>query len=327
MLTRALTAADRPQLDALLAAFSYPPNADGGAWTSTPSGEAHHTLGLWQQGALVAAARLAPGTRTRTRHTVELSVVHGPSDPAAALWLAVVAFVDAWTAFDRIQANLPADSVAVDAARAAGFEVEVRRVRRIGDQLDELALGRLRPGWSPRPPGPPPAWPARRPGAPSRDLQLRPLTDDDAPAVHALSTEPTSVWGTLQTPTSSVDFYAARHRATPTGHRIFLAEVDGAAVGVCGLHPTPHDGVFEVGMAIGVDHQGVGLGRRALHQLVDAACAAGARRVELSVFTTNTRARALYERAGFVVEGTRRADGIQAGGYADSVEMARFPDR
>jgi RimJ/RimL family protein N-acetyltransferase len=324
---RPLTSGDQPQVDALLARALRPAAPAGGAWTATPSGDVHHLLGLWRAGELVAAARLVGGARTRLRHVCDLTLAAAPGEDAGALWRAVVSFVDQWTPFDRIQLDLPADEVTLDAGREVGFEVEVRRRARLADGRDELALGRLRPGWSPRAPGAPPPWPTRRPPSADVSLRLRPIAEGDEVAVHGLSVEPTSVWGTFQTPTATPEFYAARFHNTPPGHVVSLVEVDGVPAGLCGLHPTAHAGVVVIGMAISVHHQGCGLGRRVLDLLIEAALARGDRRIELGVFETNTRARALYERVGFVVEGLRRADGIQAGGHTNSVEMALFADR
>ena len=50
-------------------------------------------------------------------------------------------------------------------------------------------------------------------------------------------------------------------------------------------------------------------------------------RVELSVFTDNARAIALYQRCGFEIEGTLWAYALRDGRYADVLTMARLhPD-
>ena len=50
-------------------------------------------------------------------------------------------------------------------------------------------------------------------------------------------------------------------------------------------------------------------------------------RLELTVFTDNDRALALYERCGFVHEGTHRAYALRHGVYADVFSMARLHPR
>ena len=47
----------------------------------------------------------------------------------------------------------------------------------------------------------------------------------------------------------------------------------------------------------------------------------GLNRVELDVLETNVRARRMYERAGFMVEGTRRQAAFKDGAYVDMVQM------
>jgi putative acetyltransferase len=47
-------------------------------------------------------------------------------------------------------------------------------------------------------------------------------------------------------------------------------------------------------------------------------------RIELTVFTDNARAIALYRRFGFVVEGTHRAYALRDGAYVDVHAMARL---
>lgn len=64
-------------------------------------------------------------------------------------------------------------------------------------------------------------------------------------------------------------------------------------------------------LAMGIlpEFQGQGLGKQLLRKLVDDARSADPviRRIELGVIADNTRARALYESAGFLLEGVRRA--------------------
>jgi putative acetyltransferase len=50
----------------------------------------------------------------------------------------------------------------------------------------------------------------------------------------------------------------------------------------------------------------------------------GIKRLELTVFTDNSRAIRLYERFGFDPEGIQRAYAFRAGQYADVLGMARL---
>lgn len=294
---------------------------DAAAWLSGLSGARQHLWAAQEGDGLRCAARLQLADRARQRHCAEIELLAAPDDGAGAMLEAIVRFADAWTAADRVDLWLPDGHAALASAVDLGFLPEVRRRARLTDGRDELGLARLRPGFLPRAPGGPPPWPPRHRrivGA----WTLRPLVADDAEAVRALSVEPTSVWGTLQTPTSNLDFYTQRHRDTPPGHALFALEADGAFAGIGGIHPTPLDEVVVVGMALGVDWQGCGGGRALMSGLLRAARDRGARRVELAVWADNARARALYAASGFVEEGVRRGDGIRDGGHGDSLEMA-----
>lgn len=323
---RPIDASDTPALRELLDAAApalrlY--DADGAlsAWTAAPSGHDHHLFGVWRHGVLTAAARVAPFPRPRLTHSARLELLTLPGADGDAVVAAAVAFVDAWTPVDRLQLDLPEDHPAIAAARGHGFEPEVLRAARHVDGASELGLGRLRPGFVPRPPGPPPPWPARAASL-GGAMEVRAVTEADNDAVARLSVEATSVWGTLQTPSSSPAFYLARFRATPAGHRFVVITVDGEVAGIGGLHPTGVPDVVMFGMAVDLRWQGRGLGRRLQAWLLEESWRMGARRVELQVWEDNHRARALYTSGGFVEEGVQRCDGIRAGGYASSLNMA-----
>jgi L-phenylalanine/L-methionine N-acetyltransferase len=80
-----------------------------------------------------------------------------------------------------------------------------------------------------------------------------------------------------------------------------------------------------LGITVAKDWQGHGLGDRLVHSLLDWADHwAGVLRIELTVFTDNARAVALYQRHGFVQEGVLRAYALREGVYADAFAMARL---
>lgn len=107
-----------------------------------------------------------------------------------------------------------------------------------------------------------------------------------------------------------------------------VAEVGGRVVGSLGLHPAValrrrHCAVL--GISVDVAAQGQGVGRA----LMQAACGYADEwgqilRIELTVFVDNLRARSLYERFGFRLEGTHRAYALRHGQYADVHAMARL---
>jgi putative acetyltransferase len=83
--------------------------------------------------------------------------------------------------------------------------------------------------------------------------------------------------------------------------------------------------VMNLGIAIASDAQGQGVGSTLMQALCDWADHWGqVLRIELTVFTDNARAIALYRRFGFVQEGLHRGYALRGGVYADTYSMARL---
>jgi GNAT superfamily N-acetyltransferase len=85
---------------------------------------------------------------------------------------------------------------------------------------------------------------------------------------------------------------------TPGG-RIFFAVLDGRCVGCCALIPAGQGELEVAKMAVTAACQGMGIGRRILHAVVDAARSAGARRLHLETNHVLAPAIHLYESIGF----------------------------
>lgn len=83
-----------------------------------------------------------------------------------------------------------------------------------------------------------------------------------------------------------------------------------------------HAGVLGMGVVDGYREQGVGTAL--LGATLDAAQAAGLKRVELTVHAHNLRARRLYEKMGFLQEGVKRCAVYVDGHYEDLICMARL---
>lgn len=60
------------------------------------------------------------------------------------------------------------------------------------------------------------------------------------------------------------------------------------------------------GIAVATGHRGAGIGTMLLREIAAVAAEAGLRRIRLDVIDVNPRARALYERHGFVAVRTER---------------------
>ncbi len=163
----------------------------------------------------------------------------------------------------------------------------------------------------------------------SRDeILIRAVEPQDMAEVTQVLNQPLAVWGTLQVPFVSVAQRLKRHEASPASHTRLVAVIGGKVIGTAGLHPVDHPRrsyAASIGMAVHDDYAGRGAGGALLTALVDQADRwLNVRRLEITVFSDNARAIALYERFGFEREGLLRAYAWRDGAYADCIAMARL---
>jgi RimJ/RimL family protein N-acetyltransferase len=98
----------------------------------------------------------------------------------------------------------------------------------------------------------------------------------------------------------------AQWRARIDGVAWFVAEVDGAPVGLAAGSPDDAGGVGLVSMWVDPAHRGRRLAERLIRAVQDWAGGLGAREVSLWVADGNTTAASVYARAGFVPTGERQ---------------------
>jgi ribosomal protein S18 acetylase RimI-like enzyme len=106
-----------------------------------------------------------------------------------------------------------------------------------------------------------------------------------------------------------------------------VAELDGRVVGYVRLqdkYPFPEGaGVLSInGLAVAVDARGQGVGSVLMNAVTAEGGRRGARKIALHVHGVNTAARRLYERHGYVVEGTHPREFLIDGQYVDSLDLA-----
>lgn len=104
----------------------------------------------------------------------------------------------------------------------------------------------------------------------------------------------------------------------------FVALVSGRVVGFCDVLPTHGEARAHVGiLGIGLlpEFRGRGNGASLMTAAIERAWEKGLSRIELTVRTDNTRAKRLYERLGFLTEGTNRRAFCVNGQYFDSFSM------
>ncbi|MDX1302814.1 GNAT family N-acetyltransferase [Photobacterium sp.] len=134
--------------------------------------------------------------------------------------------------------------------------------------------------------------------------------------------------GTLQLPYPSGSVWESRIANIPENVYSFIAEMDGKIVGNLGfeLCKNPrrrHAGSF--GMGVRDEYQGKGIGSALLSALIELTDKwLNVRRIELTVYTDNHSAIALYKKFGFVVEGESQYYAFRNGQYISVYHMARI---
>jgi putative acetyltransferase len=154
----------------------------------------------------------------------------------------------------------------------------------------------------------------------------------DAPVITRIYSDEAVFGGVLQMPFPTEELWRGRIERgnKEAGADIMLvAEVDGQAIATAGLHSggpaVRRRHAMNLGIGVGKDHQGQGVGKALMAALIDYADNwAHILRIELTVYTDNARAIALYQQFGFVTEGTHRAYALRNGHYADTYSMARL---
>ena len=109
-----------------------------------------------------------------------------------------------------------------------------------------------------------------------------------------------------------------------------LVALDGErVVGWCDVTPPGREVMAHVGVlgiALHPEWRAKGLGERLMREAIAAAWAFGFLKIELGVFSHNTRAHALYTKLGFEPEGVRRRHVLIDGTFHDQLHMALFPE-
>lgn len=157
---------------------------------------------------------------------------------------------------------------------------------------------------------------------------IRRVEPDDYKQVHQIFKQPGVVAGTLQVPFPSLEMWRQRLNDDSTGRYSLVICVGQEVVGYLGLFMETGSPrrrhVGGLGMAIADDWQGKGAGSALLGAAIDLADNwLNLLRLELTVYTDNASAIALYKKFGFESEGIRKADAYQNGKFVDCLAMAR----
>jgi putative acetyltransferase len=121
---------------------------------------------------------------------------------------------------------------------------------------------------------------------------------------------------------------AERVNNSPPGTYRLVAEANGRVIGMIALHQSTNPRMCHsagLGMMVHPDYWGQGIGSQLMAAILDLADKwLNLKRVELEVNTDNPAAVHLYEKFGFVIEGTKRRHTYGGGRWADSHFMARI---
>ena len=160
------------------------------------------------------------------------------------------------------------------------------------------------------------------------EVLIRAQEPEDMADLTEAFNQPRAVWGTLQVPFTSLEARRKRRDGLPPSHTVLVAVIDGKVVGSAGLHPAENRRrahTASIGMAVHDAYTGRGAGRALMRALIDQADLwLNYRRLELTVWTDNERAIALYEGFGFEREGILRDYAWRNGAYVDALAMARL---
>lgn len=135
--------------------------------------------------------------------------------------------------------------------------------------------------------------------------------------------------GFTEGPPAEVSRQFIRHVTDGGGVHRVAVDASGTVVGWCDIERYGREGFTHGGrLGIGMlpDVRGRGLGRRLMTDAIEAAWRQGMERIELEVFSSNTRAIALYESLGFAREGLKRHARKLDGAYEDDLLMALLLD-
>jgi putative acetyltransferase len=163
-------------------------------------------------------------------------------------------------------------------------------------------------------------------------ITVRRASPNDAAAYARLMNDPAIFSGLMQMPYTDEELWRSRLADTCAPGKIDLplaAELHGIVVGSAGLHPVGpaqrRRHAMTLGVSVAREAQGKGVGTALMAAICDYADRwLGALRLELTVYTDNAAAIALYRKFGFVIEGTYRGYAMRDGAYADAHAMARL---
>lgn len=162
-------------------------------------------------------------------------------------------------------------------------------------------------------------------------VEYRRATPADAESLARLMADEAVFAGLLQLPYPTAEAWRKRleSQVTEADGLHLVGVADGQVIASGGIFPlgsTPRRRhAAGLGLSVALAWQRRGIGSELMRRLLEWSDRwLGYLRIELTVYTDNTRAIALYEKFGFVAEGTHRAFALRDGVFVDALAMARL---
>lgn len=158
----------------------------------------------------------------------------------------------------------------------------------------------------------------------SGSFTLRPVRGSDAdalfPLIHRQPVTNTILWDGPHDLTSYRDGLSTKEKATAEGsEHMFTLVADGKLAGSCSFRPEEdNDFRADIGLWIGAPFQGLGLGTFAVKEMVKYGFQMpNIQKIEAGIFVGNEASRRIFEKNGFILEGTIRAKVLKKGNPLD----------
>jgi len=161
------------------------------------------------------------------------------------------------------------------------------------------------------------------------EVTIRGFEMADWEDVAALFNAPKCLWGTMQMPYQSRDEIQRKLENPPQGLHRLVAVVNGSqkVIGLISVHAFQgrRSHVGSIGLFVHDNYHNQGIGSRLMQAVIDLACNwLNLKRLELTVYIDNHSAIHLYEKYGFLIEGTLKKYAFRDGAYVDAYTMARL---